>query len=451
MHPGERENARGTVNFLLMKNFSSLFFCLIFLPGWCVSQSRNVLTDDGAWCWFSDPRAIYSGDNRIVTGWVTRDGSVEAASLDLKSGKTVTKTLYPQLEVDDHDNPAFLKLSDGNVLAMYTWHGGKKGALGVIQQVTSAPGDVSSFGEPHVFLPKTDELLRKYVRETYTYANPFLLSEENNRVLCFGRWIGFKPNLITSDDQGKTWSDPRVIITSKDLDVNNRPYVKYYSDGKSRIHLIFTDGHPASEPLNSVYYCYYEKGAFWRADGSRICSLDQLPFHPSDASVVYKASKTEGKAWIFDVAVKNDQPVIVYTRYPTDTLHQYYYAAYTNGSWQHRKIMDAGRWFPQTQPGKKEREVNYSGGMTFDPSDPDVVYMSHQINGRFEISKGRTRNSGKTWKLSPVTRNSQFDNVRPFVPRLRESGQKKVLLWMENKKYIHYTDYDSAILYKVIK
>src|SRR5690606_34494916 len=126
-----------------------------------------------------------------------------------------------------------------------------------------------------------------------------------------------------------TWSEPRVVITSPEIDINNRPYVKYYSDGKSRIHMIFTDGHPAVEPLNSVYYCYYENGAFWKAGGEKICTVDELPFHPSDATVVYQATEEKGRAWIFDItADESDNPVIVYTRYPRVKTHDYYYARY---------------------------------------------------------------------------------------------------------------------------
>ncbi|ODS81832.1 MAG: hypothetical protein ABS46_10450 [Cytophagaceae bacterium SCN 52-12] len=427
------------------------FLLLLVLPA--AGGAQDKLTDDGAWCWFSDPRAIYSHPrkNLVVTGWVTKDGSIEAASLDLKSGRTEKTTLYSKLEVDDHDNPAFLVLPNGNLLAMYTWHGGRKDAMGVIQNITSTPGNVRSFSEPRVFLPRTEELLKTFVRETYTYANPFMLSRENNRIYCFGRWIGFKPNLITSEDGGKTWSEPKVVVTSRNLDVNNRPYVKYYSDGISRVHMIFTDGHPAVEPLNSVYYCYYEDGSFWRADGSLICTLAQLPFHPSDASLVYQASQETGKAWIFDIVTDKGKPVVAYTRYPSDTLHHYYYARHEGGAWQHHKLIESGKWFPQTQPGAREREVNYSGGMTFDPSDPSVIYLSHQVNGRFEISKARREHSGNSWKITPVTRNSEFDNVRPFVPRFRKKGEKNVLLWMQNRKYIHYTDYDTSIMYKVIR
>ncbi|MCE6988035.1 BNR-4 repeat-containing protein [Dyadobacter sp. CY323] len=428
----------------------TLLFFSFNLP--VFAQNAATLTDDGAWCWFSDPRAIYTKDGTVVTGWVTKSGDIIAASLNPENGKTLQKRLYTKLEIDDHDNPAFLELPDQRILTQYTWHGGSKNGMGVIQNTTLKAKDVSSFSDSIVFKPQTAELLEKFKRETYTYANPFMLSAENDKIYSFGRWVGFKPNFITSTDDGKTWSDPRVIITSKKLDTNNRPYVKYFSDGKSKIHLIFTDGHPNAEPLNSVYYCYYEKDAFWRADGSKIADIDQLPFNPGDASVIYKATPETGKAWIFDVVVnKKGQPVVAYTRYPNNEKHHYYYAVFDGKKWNDHYIIDSGKWFPQTPEGKKEREENYSGGLTIDPLDPSIVYFSHEINNVFEISRAETRDFGKNWKISPITRNSTLDNIRPVIPRYKKKGDKNVLLWMQNKKYVHYTDYDTGILWQIIK
>lgn len=430
-----------------------LLITFISLTASLSAQTISTLTNDGAWCWFSDPRAIYTQDKNgsVITGWVTKSGDIVAASLDLKSGKTAKKTLYTKLEIDDHDNPAFLQLPDQRILTQYTWHGGTKNGMGVIQNTTLQPADISTFSDSIVFKPQTPALLEKFKRETYTYANPFILSSENNKIYSFGRWVGFKPNFITSTDNGKTWSDPVVVITSKELNTNNRPYVKYYSDGKSKIHLIFTDGHPNAEPLNSVYYCYYEKGAFWRADGSKIATIAQLPFHPSDASVIYKATPETGKAWIFDIVIdKKGRPVVAYTRYPTNQKHQYYYTVYDGKKWNDHHLIDSGKWFPQTLEGKKEREENYSGGLTIDPLDPAIVYFSHEINNVFEISKGKTKDLGKTWQITPVTRNSKLDNVRPVIPRYKKKGDQNVLLWMENQKYLHYTEFDSRINYMLL-
>ncbi|WP_240925000.1 BNR-4 repeat-containing protein [Maribellus sediminis] len=408
--------------------------------------SAETFTNDGTWCWFSNPRAVYYNNDKLITGWVKKDGSVEAASLDLTSGEKQFKILFPQLEIDDHDNPAFTILPNGNVLAMYTWHSTKKG---VLMNTTTNGGDISSFGESITFKPTSEALLERFPRETYTYANPFVLSEENNKLFVFGRWTGFKPNLIVSDDNGQSWSEKYVIVSDNPFTPDNRPYVNYYSDGKSKIHMIFTDGHPRNEPLNSVYYCYYENGAFWKVDGSKICKLDELPFEPKDASVVYKATEETGRSWIADIVVKDGQPVILYSRHPEETDHRYRYAWYNaeEGNWIDHEICKAGRWFPQTPEGEVEREPHYMGNLTFDPANPETVYLSRQINGRFEIEKHVTSDGGENWKITPITSNSTYDQVRPYVPRNKSADAKTVVMWMENKKYIHYTDYDTSIKY----
>ena len=433
-----------------MKKSFILTILIIFVKHILPAQQTNIneLTSNGAWCWFSDPRAIYTNHGKmVITGWVKDDGSVEAASIHMTTNKIKTHVLYPQLQYDDHNNPAFVVLPDNTILAMYTWHSTKNG---VVYNVTSEPGDITSFSEPVVFKPKTEQLLKDFPRETYTYANPYVLKKEGNRIYSFGRWIGFKPNMVASDDLGKTWHTPRVIISPDEFDPNNRPYVKYYSDGISRVHMIFTDGHPGVEPNNSVYYCYYEQGAFWRIDGSKICSVEELPFAPEEASVVYKPTATSGLAWIADIVVgKKETPVILYSRHPKETDHRYHYASYDKKSnqWIDYEICKAGSWFPQTQEGKVEREQHYFGNMTIHPARPNVLYLSRQIDGVFEIEKRTTKDGGKSWDIAPITSNSTFDNVRPYIPRGITKKNTTVVLWMENKKYIHYTDYDVAIKY----
>jgi hypothetical protein len=43
----------------------------------------------------------------------------------------------------------------------------------------------------------------------------------------------------------------------------------------------------------------------------------------------------------------------------------------------------------------------------------------------------------------------KFDNGRPFVIRNRPKDGSPAVLWMNVKKYIHYTDYETAIMMDV--
>ena len=100
--------------------------------------------------------------------------------------------------------------------------------------------------------------------------------------------------------------------------------------------------------------------------------------------------------------------------------------------------------------GTTEREPNYSGGIVLDHEDPSRVYLSREKNGVFEIEKWTTNDKGKNWSVTEVTRNSEFDNVRPFVIRNPSKDDSLNVLWMNVKKYIHYTDYQAAIKMSIV-
>src|SRR5690554_4389940 len=46
------------------------------------------VTNDAAWCWFSDPRAVYHKGNheRIYYGYINSKGDVKVSSYDLQTG-----------------------------------------------------------------------------------------------------------------------------------------------------------------------------------------------------------------------------------------------------------------------------------------------------------------------------------------------------------------------------
>ena len=406
----------------------------------------QVLSDDGAWCWFSDPRAIVLDDGNIATGWVTSDGSVELAILDLSRSQITKTVLFPQMQVDDHNNPAFAQLPDKRLFAMYTWHSSKKG---IVYHHFDLDDDFGAQNHAQIIRPGLKELLPKFPRETFTYANPFYLEEEQT-LYAFGRWIGYKPNVIKSTDGGQSWHDHRVVISAQPFDPANRPYVKYASNGLDRIDLIFTDGHPRNEPRNGVYHCYYQGGSYFRSNREQICNAGELPFTPDQATPVYLATEESGRAWLADLTVDtNGTPYILYTRHPSEQDHRYHYAWFNADRqiWEDHEICAAGRWFPQTQANQVEREPHYHGNLSIHPTKPNVIYLSRQINGIFEIEKRETPDFGRSWKTTPITKNSKLDQVRPYVATQRSTSDPTVVLWMENEKYIHYTDYKSRILY----
>ena len=99
-----------------------LFFLFItYFINWGTSFSQNqikTLGKNGAWCWFSEPRAIIV-DSTLITGWVSSNGSIIAARLNINNGLIEKDELYRKLEKDDHNNPSFEINEDGKVIALY--------------------------------------------------------------------------------------------------------------------------------------------------------------------------------------------------------------------------------------------------------------------------------------------------------------------------------------------
>jgi hypothetical protein len=409
------------------------------------AQPITELANDGTWCWFSDPRAIYLPQNggKLVTGYVSEDGSVIALQHNVKSGETQSYILNKKLEVDDHNNPAFVQRADGHILAFYTKHHNTD----LYMHVSKKPYDASEWEPAITINPNGKADVEKYGDNKYTYANPFVLSEENNRIYLFGRWIGFKPNFSWSDDGGKTWAEGRVVVSPQPFSWGQRPYVKYFSDGKDKIHMVFTDGHPRDEKTNSVYYAYYKKGSFYRANGEQICTIEQLPFEPKDATLVYDAKTTGHRAWVYDiVADKKGNPAIAYARYPSETEHIYHYAYFTGEKWIDQKLCNSGKWFPSTPQGKKEREPHYSGGMTIAMHEPHTLYVAIENENLFEIEKWTFNPKKQIWKNSLVTLRSQTNQVRPYVAKDTPKKTGTLLLWLSVDRYVHYTDYRTRVM-----
>lgn len=392
----------------------------------------TTFTEDGAWCWFQDPRAVYyEGEHqRTYTGWMTKSGQLVVAQYDHNTGQIDSLVLKEQWDIDDHNTPSFLVRPDGHVMAFYARHN----KVGLYARRTLNPEDISAW-EDEVLVSDEDRI---------TYSHPVQLKAESNRIYVFWRGPSWKPTFSYSDD-GITWSESQILIQQEGREDDDiRPYLKVVSDSDSTIHFAFTNGHPRNEPANSVYYIKYSSGVFYGADDAAIGTMNQLPIDPLNSDIVYDANQNQVRAWVWDIALDSEgRPHIAYTRLPEETMHQYYYAFWDGAGWEDHFVAEAGGWFPQTEPGKEEREVHYSGGISINQHRPSVLYFSHNSNGQFEISRAETPDQGNTWNIEPITSNSTHLNVRPVFPHGYE-GEGDHVLWMSGA-YVHYTNYNTAI------
>jgi len=421
-----------------------LLFLGVALPastaGALPAQDPQTLAEDGAWCWFADPRAIVV-DDTLLAGWVSGDGDIVVGAFADGLGKpTTTTVLHPKLHQDDHAVPALLPLPDGRVMAFYSRHTGRD----MYARETTVAGDYSSWGAERI-LPLNDPKATRKAGDltTYTYPNPAYLAKEGAIVMTW-RGMNWKPTISFSRDLGKTWSVGRILLSEEAERPNNRPYVKVASDGQGRMHFLATDGHPRNEPTNSVYHFYYESGAFFRMDGTQIATVDTLPVRPEDCDVVYDGKAEGVRAWVWDLALDaQGNPVAVYTRLPREDTHEYRYAHWNGKRWVDRRLCAAGQWFPETPEGKREPEPHYSGGVVLDHGDPRHAIVSRPRDGSFQVEQWTTADGGDHWTTRRLSQDAA-DHVRPVVAQGRLHG-KTAVLWMHNRHYLDYQHYDSAI------
>ncbi len=434
------------------------------LPGNAVE-----ISPDGAWTWFNDERSIVH-QGSLFSGYVKSDGHYGVTRRDLSTGENFQMIISTEAsrEQDDHNNPSITALPDGRLLLLYSKHHTEA----VAYQRTSTiplPSKDTDWG-PEIARP---------AQARNTYANTYLLSAEDNTLYNFHRCINFNPSLEISTDDAATWSESRQFLGTGSGGV--RPYPRYTANGKDRIDLIYTDGHPR-DIRNSVYHLFYQKGALHQTDGTVIDQLANIPLDHDGGqrgSVIYSYSDADwaegdgpdqwipsGRGWTWDVHYgKDGHPVCVFQVQKDDVTGKgwendriyYYYARWTGTEWQRRFIAHAGRPLYAA-------EDDYGGGMCLDPEDPNVVYISTNAadpfalgdltkvpladKARYEIHRGVTTDGGLTFTWTPVTENSQADNLRPIVPM--NHGHSELLVWFSGA-YTTYTKFSTRVLARIVK
>jgi hypothetical protein len=397
-----------------------------------------VLEDDGAWCWFQDERAVFAGD-RLVVSTVSHAGDIQVSSFDVATGARDHGVLRRRLERDDHDAASLLLRPDGRLTAFYTRHDGFQSMYWRTQV-----GDDLTLWDAERELTIDDDI---------TYSNPFLLAGEGSgdpRLFLWFRGIQYSPTVTFSDNLGETWSEPTQVVHSTTLGVagrtNQRPYVKYASNGRDTIHLIYTEGHPNELGSTSLYHLVYSHGQLQRSDGTVVGSLmtGEDPSLPPDAGTLVHDG-TQSTAWVWDVALdRSEQPVFVYAAYDHDHIATYRYAHFDGRAWQTFSIAFAGSpLYPAQQ--------YYAGGISLDPDDTNIVYLSTNVDpvtgaasfAHREIFRGITSDGGATWSFTHVTQGSTVENIRPVVPA--HHSMRTAVAWMQGT-YQSYLDWNTRIV-----
>ncbi|WP_440874633.1 BNR-4 repeat-containing protein [Thalassotalea sp. PLHSN55] len=451
-----------------VKQFSStrvLAFVIGLLTPLLSVAKPIVLNNNAGWCWYQDERVIVhngklffaSVASILGTDGKNRSGNIEVGSYHLsgQSAPTISQ-MHDGLEDDDHNVPALLALPDNNVLAVYSKHNTDRM---VRYRITSSPNQPNNW-QNEVALKRKDKV---------TYANLMRLSNENNgkgRIYNFYRGINFNPTFDTSDDNGKTWSKGTHFITNK-----GRPYVKYISNDKDKIHFVTTEQHPRVFD-NSIYHGYIKNGDVFKTDGTFIQHINDGPFEPTALTKVYQGGK-DNVAWTTDLHIdENGHPFTVFSVQMNDStknrwqgeMHgddmRYYLAKWVEPSWW--QLGQKAKWQVNeiAYAGSRlyNKEQDYTGLAALNPQNANEMVIStnadpttgepliSKADGKrhWELFKGTSTDNGKSFTWAALTQNSSEDNLRPVIP-VNKENDNMYLTWMRGK-YVSYIEIDTQLM-----
>jgi hypothetical protein len=407
------------------------------------------LTDNGAWSWFMDPRAIVD-QGRLIVGSVRANGrfadtnlpgwgNVELSILDLKFRSVTHVILAEHFEQDDHDAPGLLVLPDGRYLSAYSRHNVERK---MFFRISVRPGDPFEWGPEKVFVtPGSDA--PAFHGNNVTYANPICLPGESNRIYLLHRSVNEDPNYLISDDNAETWRYGGHVLIGRG---GYAPYLKYASDGRDTIHFVNTEDHPRNYD-NSLYHGFIRGGKIHFSDGRVAADLSTTTNGSLKAWELTKIFQGDAnnRAWMADIRLDEKQrPVVLFTVHKNGAGqkrgeggedHRFHFARWDGTAWHEAEIAYAGQ---RLYAG----EDDYTGLGAIDPQDVSRLIISTDadpLTGNPLISQtdkrrhhelyiGRTRDAGATWSWKPLTRDSRTDHLRPLL--VNYPGDKSLLVWM---------------------
>ncbi len=420
------------------------------------AAAATTVTQHGAWCWFADPRALHHenktlGIDKTYVGSIDNMGNIIAEEYDFANNSKESILIRSWFQPDDHDNPTFIALPDGRVIVFYSRHTDEPCFY---YRITDKSGSLATLGEEKKLATQNNT----------TYPSPFLLTDDPDHIYLCWRGINWHPTigrLTLPDEKGDMEFDmePKQIVQS----TGARPYCKYTSNGKDKIYLAYTTGHPDNELPNHLYFNSIDINSGDLADiaGKKLGNVWNEPTFKLDKSPEFVASHSDLvidspedlRDWVWQLALDEaGRPVVaMVTISPDKKEHKYYVARHDGKEWSKAYIADGGGWFHQSP----DIEHCYSGGMAIDPADVSSVYCSVPVEGRYgkvyEIIKYTCDSKGQVTATDTITSNSPKNNIRPYIVQNSE-GSPLRLAWMYGNYYDWIVSaqrplgYDTAIM-----
>ena len=224
----------------------------------------------------------------------------------------------------------------------------------------------------------------------------------SDKLWLFWRGGGWNPTFSYTEDRIRLGAGARAGLFGH----GQRPYAKYVGDGDSRIHGIFTDGHP-EDFKNSLYYLRYESRRLFAANGAQFGDARRRAVAHLQARPHLQVLRRGGRAWGARHRAHRRGPAArrlhAPGRQPRHVLL--------------RLLQRQELGQPQDRRGRSRPPVVHSGGATLDHEDPRFVYLSRTIGRWNQVERWFTPDNGRTWTHAAADRRPRPLRIRPVTPR----------------------------------
>jgi hypothetical protein len=414
-----------------------------FPDGW-TSADVTVFNENGGWTWYNDERVVVDVEaGKIVVSSAassassqTSNTSVDAVIHDLATGQNTKTSLGTLSYSDDHNNGGIVVKAPGEYFVAWAHHNVDCNTY-YRNYANGAWSDRVTFTWGSHGCP--------WDGSDITYNNVWKMSAQN-RYYNFVRSVETSPGILVSEDNGATWAF-RGRLTASPQQGYNAGYYKYWGNGVDRIDFFATEAHPRDADT-SVYHGYIQGTKSYDSLGVEQDDniLDTNAPGITEFTRVFAARSplngvTLNALWNFDVARYDDGTIGVLWqgregnrgKENTNPNHRLAYSRFDGTEWKSTYLVRGGRTLYRNMSDWWEED--YLGGAALDPDDPHVIYVSTPIDprddmtnvGNHEIWKGVTCDDGATFQWTPMTMNSQNENLRPVVPKW--SPGNTALLW----------------------
>lgn len=413
------------------------------------------------WTWFNWPIAVRSG-NFTYQSVMDEGGGVGVARYDhtnqLVEVGNIRGTSTAPIAIDDHNNPAVLRLASGKIFSAFSEHVGKAwgcvttatdgSVLGAWTQTEVADG--SSYYNSYAHLAQTTDDL----------ATLWWFHRPGNSVPMP---IAFRLN--QADAAGASWQTPVNLINNP----SHRPYYRIAVSGL-RIDILYGDGNPAEYFTNSVYHVYLlinqagTQFSVYKSDGTLIdtwaitggtgiVNSVALPIDVTAGTLIHNGT-TSGSSWVWDCqwigGALHGCFVTFSTGSATYDTHRHWRCSLSSGTWSTETICYGGdstaggtvgtlpHWLPTGAPGSNSV---YSGGICLDPGNADRVYVSHRTGTSTREIWRWDRVGASNWtRTSSITGADGVINARPFPV----VGSSDDVVWFRALTYTNYNAYTTT-------